>query len=185
MSDPHEIFHKFRRCMLVAFPGLEIVLANQNAPEEPHNFATILIREVGTSGWGEITYADNSAGNLNETYKNRHEYNASINFYKKKGDGTHPMQQARRLVAFCKSGLGARQFSDEEIGFYSSSIPRDLTDFEQGQFEARGQVDILFSFMESDEFQIEGIDSVPLGATLEEGAESYAISLTLNTNNTN
>lgn len=184
MSTDNEIFSRFRRVMLQAFSHTEIILGNQNMSIPETNFCTLLLTEVSSS-WGETSYHDNDSGNLDEMIQTRVRYMVSVNFFRTDRFKASPMQQARRLGAFMRSGIGTRSMSDEALGFISATPARNLSALEGAEFEGRAQTDIIISAMESDSFQLEAIDTMPLSATFGDGEVSYSMNLNINTDNTN
>lgn len=185
MSEVNEIFDRFRRVMRQVFLNVEIILANERGPTPEGNFCTLLPVSIAPGGWGEVTYKDNESGNLDETIQTRAKYMISVNFFKDDKFGNSPKQQARRLGAFMRSGLGTRSLSDEAFGFISATTPLDLSALESAQFEGRSQTDIIITTMESDTFEMEAIDTLPLSGVFESAKTSYSINLSINTDNTN
>jgi len=117
--------------------------ANQKGPtggpDDP--FCTILVSELSSTGTDERSYkpTNEPSNNIVETGRGMRSFLASINFYK--SDAYNKAVRLKTLLTM--EGVSAK-LQAINFGLYRTGNARDLTGFNDADFEGRGQIDLEF-----------------------------------------
>ena len=157
--------------LAMGMPAGSVRPANQVAPrgKTSEGFATVLLMETEDAGWTESAI-DGSVGSQAETITVPVYVTASVQFFR----GTSPPTDEASNATFAAGGYDQAVRLERRlqlvqvreimrgmrIGLIGANRPRDLSGLSNGQWESRGQVDLYFQVIASENAAIETFGEV-------------------------
>lgn len=147
---------------MLDMPAGSVRPANQDAPVGDSQFATVLLMSARSLGWAQPKNTNEAAPstNVNELIESQVEVLASVQFFK--GDA---FTKAKRLELVLQSSPAREQILNAGLGLVRFSQARDLSAIDATVFEPRGQIDITFSVIASEQFSIPTYTTFPIAVS--------------------
>jgi hypothetical protein len=160
---------------VLEMPEHSVRRANQKNPppagDQATPFATVLVSEVGSTGWDDVTYSgvpygqdgfgeDEFGTTIIETITGQRHFTASIQFFKGKAKS-----QADRLKALLQSSTALQLLQAAGIGLGKIGEVRDLSQVVDTYYESRAQLNVEFYAVNQEQSLLASFGSFPVSIT--------------------
>ncbi len=144
--------------------GIEVIIANQDAPRPTVNYATIFVTPARKLGLDRVTLTNDLLIDLDENIDGIREIKVSVNFFK-----DNAFENASSFETQLQGNALQDIFKAGNLGYAGVSDIRDISEINKELWEKRAQLDLTLYALTNFTDTVLAVDSADINGVAESG----------------